>query len=121
MSEVKNKTTKTTKTTTTKRKPSTRKTKQESIIDVVETTEVTEPTTEQINEVPVENTKETREDATKRLFSELQELVKPLYNWLATNFDANTSIEVRREVVRILHDSMILNVVNEQPKQEEQK
>ena len=137
MSEAKNKTKKTTTKTTEKKKVTPKKAEKQQAVDVEKIVEIPTKTTEkkkvtpkkvkeetvidveEMVEVPAEEVKESKEDATKRLFAELQELVRPLYNWLVTNFDANTSIDIRRERILVLHDSMVLNVVNEQQPQTE--
>ena len=57
---------------------------------------------------PVE---ETKEELTKRLFEELNNLSNPLYNWLINNFDENTSILVKKGSVTIQHDTMLMNIL----------
>ena len=57
---------------------------------------------------PVE---ETKEELTKRLFDELNNLSNPLYNWLINNFDVNTSILVKKGSVTIQHDTMLMNIL----------
>lgn len=57
---------------------------------------------------------ETVEQRNERLFSELNQLANPLYNWLAENFTENTSVEVRKGKITIKHDLMVLTVVDEE-------
>ena len=59
-------------------------------------------------EAPVE---ETKEELTKRLFKELNELSNPLYNWLINNFGTNTSIELKKGSITIKHDTMLMTVL----------
>ena len=72
-----------------------RKKKADNIVDIPQTP-------------PVEDTKE---ELTKRLFKELNELSNPLYNWLINNFDTNTSIELKKGSITIKHDTMLMTVL----------
>lgn len=71
------------------------------------------PKKSKVTEIPAQPKQETQEETTQRLFNELNQFANPLYNWLISNFDENTSIVIKKGKVVVWHDMMVMNIVDE--------